>query len=64
MPDYAGCTNKKCSKRNNCCRYLMVFDQYQSVALFSNTKKKPCDSYWPKEEGAPFKLKEVKNEKR
>jgi len=42
----------------------MVFDQYQSVALFSNTKKKPCDSYWPKEEGAPFKLKEVKNEKR
>ena len=54
MPDYTGCTQDKCIKKNTCARFLMKFDRYQSVI---NPDVHPCEMYWDISKGHPFKVK-------
>lgn len=57
MPDYAACNNKECLRKHECCRYLMVQSEYQSVVCIKGDGSN-CELFWPLEEGAPFKTKE------
>ena len=50
MPDITMCNTIKCKKWNTCYRAQAYPDKYQSVSDFdADTKKKPCEYYWPLE---------------
>ena len=56
MPDYTLCKESRCPKAMNCCRFLGVPDEYQTILLAPEFDENGCQSYWPLEEGAPFQL--------
>lgn len=47
--DYTRCINDKCTKKNNCKRYLQALRDTQpvSVAVFKQDKSENCDYYLP-----------------
>ena len=59
MPDYSACLNKKCPKRFECCRFLMVFSKYQTVEHYKWDEEKGCDGFWNTKDGASFKYNRV-----
>ena len=54
MPDFCGCVQKECKRKDKCCRFLMVFETYQSVTRPEDPDN--CDLFWDVDKGAPFKL--------
>ena len=57
MPDYSACMNHDCERKESCCRYLMVPNEWQAHIVVSGDGR-DCDLYWPLDQGAPFRLKE------
>lgn len=60
MADYAACNNDDCLRKASCCRYLMVPDEYRQAYLIIEGDGEDCREYWPLEDGAPFRLLEIK----
>ena len=49
MPDITLCTNKSCSKRKRCYRFMAKPDKYQSFALFKPDNDGKCEEFKPLE---------------
>jgi hypothetical protein len=45
--DYTACTNKECPASKICYRFMMVWDNYQSVGEYTPDESGQCESFLP-----------------